>query len=356
MNWKLIISSTALGLALMVNTSQAQVTGDSPELLQLIKNAGDNLNKGQFDNAAALYKQAIRMAPDNIALRKDLAYTYLLKREYGTAREIITQVLESNAADAQVYQIASAIELQDGKPAKAKKIINNGLNKFPNSGVLYNAKGNFMVSESKSSKPALKEWLRGIAVDPTFPTNYYNAAKTLFKDGNYIWTIVYAEKFINLEAQSPKAVELRKILFDAYKQVFQLKYADGIPDFNTNPNANNKSKISFEDAFVHAINANISTVADGFSLENVSMLRSRFLIFWHNHYENRFPQSIISYQSRLLKSGHYPAYNQWLFGAMMSSQEFSTWLGQFRAYYQKFEQWKQTNVYIPSNGDAALSL
>jgi tetratricopeptide (TPR) repeat protein len=356
MNWKLLISSMALGITFLASTANAQLAGDSPELLQLIKNAGDHLNKGQYDNAAALYKQAIRMAPDNIALRKDLAYTYLLKREYNTAREIITQVLKSSAADAQVYQIASAIELQDGKSAKAKRIINNGLDKFPHSGVLYNAKGNHMITESKSAKPALKEWLRGIAVDPAFPTNYYNAAKTLFKEGDYIWTIIYAEKFVNLESQTAKAVEMRKILFDAYKQVFQLKYADGIPDFNTNPSASKNAKLKFEDAFVHAINANISTVADGFSLDNVSMLRTRFLIFWNNHYEERFPQSIISYQSRLMKAGHYPAYNQWLFGAMISSQEFSTWLGQFKSAYQKFEQWKQTNVYIPNNGDAALAL
>src|SRR5690606_34789753 len=103
------------------------------------------------------------MAPDNVGLRKDLAYTYLLKKDIATAREIIMQVLESPAADVQVYQIAAAVEQADGKSNKAKRIINSGLEKFPNSGVLYNAKGNVLITESKSGKPALKEWISGIA-------------------------------------------------------------------------------------------------------------------------------------------------------------------------------------------------
>src|SRR5690606_30244878 len=113
------------------------------------------------------------------------------------------------------------------------------------------------------------------------------------------------------------------------KKVFSMKYADGVPDFNNALMQNNQRKITFEDAFVHSINANISTVADGFNVDNLSMLRSRFLIYWNNNFEQRFPQSIFSYQSRLMKAGYYPAYNQWLFGAAESSQAFSSWLGQF---------------------------
>lgn len=356
MNVKQFFKSIIIGAMLAPTMAYAQMGGDSPELLQIIKNAGEYLNKGELDNAVSLYKQAIRMAPDNVALRKDLAYTYFLKKDIANAREVITQVVESSAADAQVYQIAAAIEQADGKNAKAKRIINNGLSRFPNAGVLFNSKGNILVTESKSSKPALKEWVQGIAVDPGFPTNYYNAAKTLFKDENYIWTIVYAEKFINLESQSPKTVEMRKMLFDAYKKVFSLKYADGLPDFKKALQQNNYSKISFEDAFVHAINANISTVADGFNVDNISMLRSRFLIYWNNNFEQKFPQSIFSYQNRIMRSGHYPAYNQWLFGAAESSQDFSTWVGQFRNEYQKFEIWKKDNTYVPLLGDASLRL
>lgn len=356
MNLKRTLKYFLLGTFLAPGVSQAQMSGDSPELLQIIRNAGEYLNKGEYDNALSLYKQAIRMSPDNVALRKDLTYTYLLKRDITNARTTISQVLETNAADAQVYQLAAAVEQADGKNAKAKRIINNGLSKFPNAGVLYNSKGNILITGSRSSSPALKEWIQGIAVDPGFATNYYNAAKTLFKDENYVWSIIYAEKFVNLESQSPKTVELRKLLYDAYKKVFSLKYSSGLPDFNAAIKQNNFSKITFEDAFVHAINANISTVADGFNVDNISMLRTRFMIYWNNNFERRFPQSIISYQSRIMKAGHYPAYNQWLFGAAESSQSFSTWLSQFRTAYQKFELWKQNNPYVPMQGDASLRL
>lgn len=356
MNWKQILTGLALAACLYPSPAKAQSSGDSPELLQIIKSAGNFLNKGEYDQAISMYKQAIRMAPDNVALRKDLAYTYFLKRDFTQAREIITPVVSSSLADAQCYQIAAAIEQADGKNSKAKRIVNAGLEKFPKEGVLYNTKGNILSTESKSSKPALKEWINGIAVEPNYATNYYNAAKTLFQDGNYVWSIIYAEKFINLEAQSPKTVDMRKVLFDAYKKVFTTKTDEAIPDFNKQVQQGRQNKLSFEDAFQEAVNANISAISDGFNTENISMLRTRFLIYWHNRFEQQFPQSIISYQSRLMKSGFYPAYNQWLFGAIENSQEFGAWVTQFKGDYQKFEIWRQNNPYVPSMGDAVINL
>ncbi len=356
MNWKQIVTGIALLTCLLPDGAKAQSAGDSPELLQIIKSAGNFLNKGDYEQAISMYKQAIRMSPDNIALRKDLAYAYFLKRDFTQAREIITPVVSSSMADAQCYQIAAAIEQADGKNSKAKKIVNSGLEKFPKEGVLYNTKGNILSTESKSNKAPLKEWINGIAVEPNYPTNYYNAAKALFQDGNYVWSIIYAEKFINLEAQSPKTVDMRKVLFDAYKKVFTTQTDDAIPAFNKNTQQNQQSKLSFEEAFQETINANMSAISDGFNTDNISMLRTRFLIYWHNRFEQKFPQSIISYQSRLMKSGFYPAYNQWLFGAIENSQEFSAWVTQFKAEYQKFEIWLQNNPYVPSMGDAVINL
>lgn len=356
MNWKQIVTGIALVSTFIPVAASAQAAGDSPELLLIIKSAGDFLNKGDYEQAISMYKQAIRMAPDNIALRKDLAYSYFLKRDFAQAREIITPVVSSSLADAQCYQIAAAIEQADGKNSKAKKIVNAGLDKFPKEGVLYNTKGNILSTESKSAKPALKEWINGIAVEPNYATNYYNAAKALFQDGNYIWCIIYAEKFINLEAQSPKTVDMRKVLFDAYKKVFATKTDEAIPDFNKTVQQSRQNKLSFEAAFQESVNANISAISDGFNTENISMLRTRFLIYWHNHFEQKFPQSIISYQSRLMKNGFYPAYNQWLFGAIENSQEFGAWVTQFKAEYQKFELWRQNNPYVPSMGDAVINL
>lgn len=355
MNWKQILTGLALAACLSPAPARAQSAGDSPELLQIIKSAGNFLSKGEYDQAISMYKQAIRMAPDNIALRKDLAYTYFLKRDFTQAREIITPVVSSSLADAQCYQIAAAIEQADGKNSKAKRIVNSGLEKFPKEGVLYNTKGNILSTESKSSKPALKEWINGIAVEPNYATNYYNAAKVLFQDGNYVWCIIYAEKFINLEAQSPKTVDMRKVLFEAYKKVFTTKTDEAIPAFNKQAQQG-RQKLSFEEAFQESVNANISAISDGFNTENISMLRTRFLIYWHNRFEQQFPQSIISYQSRLMKSGFYPAYNQWLFGAIENSQEFGAWVTQFKGDYQKFEYWRQNNPYVPSIGDAVINL
>ncbi|HLU17506.1 MAG TPA: hypothetical protein VKZ76_05585 [Edaphocola sp.] len=357
MQVKTLLKLIGLGLALHTAAPlRAQIAGESPELMQMIKSANEHLNKGSYDHAIALYQQAIRLAPDNIGLRKDLAYAYLLKREYSNGRQAIAQVLGSPLADEQVFQIAAAIEQAEGKYGKAKRIVNDGLKKYPNSGLLHNAMGNVLILSSKSTKPAIEKWVKGAAVEPKYPANYYNLAKTLFKEEQYVWTIIYAEQYVNLEAQSPKAVEMRKLLFEAYQKVFSNNQNKPLPNFSQAAQREQQKKLSFEEAFLQSINVNLSTVADEFTVDNLSMLRSRFLIYWHNNFAHKFPQSIITYQARLMKEGHYPAYNQWLFGASENSRDFSVWIGQFKEAYQNFERWKNNNPFLPQMGDVAIRL
>ena len=71
------------------------------------------------------------------------------------AKEIIEPVASSEAADEQTYQVASAIENSLGNTGKAKRLLNEGISKFSNSGLLYNSKGN-LLNADKSTKDALE--------------------------------------------------------------------------------------------------------------------------------------------------------------------------------------------------------
>ncbi|HTO14383.1 MAG TPA: tetratricopeptide repeat protein [Edaphocola sp.] len=348
------ILTTLLICILPLISLKAQPSLTSPELLQSIKEATEATNRGDYNNAIALYNYAIRLSPDNVPLRRDLAYCYFLKKDYDNANEVLKPILNSESADPQTYQLAAGIEQAKGKKSKAKNILNSGLKKFPSSGLLYNAKGNVLIVGAKKSNAAIKEWEKGILVEPNYPANYFNIARTLSQEGNYLWTIIYAEKYINLDNQGQKAVDMRKLLLDAYKNIFTTHQSITLPKFKQK--AERQQELSFEQSVLDGLLTNISTVSDGYTTDNISMLRTRFLIYWNNHFAQKFPESIFSYQTQILKEGYYNAYNQSIFGAVSDSQEFSIWLNQFKEDFQKFEIWKEKNKYIPSYSDQNIKM
>jgi len=349
LNMRKVVMTLILGAFLYPFTLSAQ-TENSPELQQIITSAGKFLSQNDFDNAAAMYTQAIRMAPENVALRRDLAYTYFLKKDLDRAKQTIEPVLNSPSADEQTFQLGAAIEQANGNFAKAKKIVSSGLEKFPNSGLLYNMKGNLLIVDAKNNSSALKEWNTGIQKEPAYPTNYYNAAKAYFQNGEYMWALIYAETFINLEPYTAKTIDMKRMLLDGYKKVFSQMSDNTLPEFNSSKSTQ-KQKNDFAGAFKQSINTNISTISDGFDVDNLTMLRTRFLVYWNTHFAQQYPQSLYTYQTRIVKNGHFNAYNQWLFGAVDNSQNFTAWATQFKDAIKSFEMWKQSNPYLPDVAD-----
>lgn len=326
----------------------AQNAGNS-ELDQIALSASNYLAKGDYDNAIMMYNQAIKIAPNNVVLRRDIAYTYFLKQDYKKAKEIITPVLNSEAADAQTYQVASAIENAEGYTNKAKRIINQGIKSFPQSGLLYNTKGNLLSVEKKTAKEALAAWNEGIAKDPSFPMNYFNAAKG-YLSVDPIWSIIYAETFINLDGQSSRSLESRKILIEAYKQVFLQEDEKGLPKFNAN-NSKDQQKAAFSPTMKSTLQQHAATISDGFTTENLIMLRTRFALVWNAKYASTYNTSLYNYQAKLIKNGMFSAYNQWLIATVENPQQFSVWINQHKNEYSKFEIWRKNNPYFPTASD-----
>ena len=336
------------GLILSFMGFQAKAQ-ENPELIKITESAAAFISKGDYGNAAAMYTQAVRMAPDNVALRRDLAYVYFLDKNYDRAKEIITPVLNSSVADEQTFQIAAAVENASGKSAKARKIVNSGLQKFPNSGLLHNYLGNLVVGASKNGNDALKAWNKGIAVDPSYPMNYYNAANAYFHKKEMVWALIYAETYANLDPYSAKTGEMKKLVYEAYQKVFAPSSDSKVPEFSGV--SNDKAHIRFEQAFMNVLNSNISTVSEGFNVESIGMLRTRFITNWQKNYSKTFPLALLDYQNKLIRSGHYIAYNQWLLGATESSQGFSEWVNQNMEAYRNFEVWMKNNPLKPNSED-----
>jgi len=337
-----------------ISIASAQYTSLPEEARQTYQSASEALSNGEFANAIMLYAQAIRIAPDNVMLRRDLAYTYFLSGNKQKALEIIEPVVNSDMADEQTYQVASAIEAALGNSNKASRLINTGLKKFPQSGILYNAKGNLAMNEKKGGKNAIDAWQEGISADPAYHGNYYSAAKYYQANGMPVWAALYAEIYVNLDLHSPKSIEMKKLITDAYQQLFAPENIGGLPEFNNNSGkqpATSSSQRSFSGAYKATMLHNSIVISGGLMTERLIMLRTRFILDWNRNYTDQYFFTLFSYHDKLLRTGNFDAYNQWLFGAADNSQQFGIWIKANQETYARFEQWQKDNPYMPAVSD-----
>src|SRR5690606_22237778 len=154
---KIILIPLFLFITLLFNMpfTSAQDDINATEAVKLQEKAAEHLQRGDYENAIILYNQAIRLMPSDVSLRRDLAYSYYLSGNATKAQEIIQPVINSEWADELSYQVAAAIEGALDNKNKARKILNDGIKKFPYSGILYFNKGNLQAADKKTIKQAL---------------------------------------------------------------------------------------------------------------------------------------------------------------------------------------------------------
>ena len=340
MEWQKVAKKWALVLAGIL-TVQWGMAQDNAELKQT---ANSFLRSGDFNNAILVLNQAIQNAPDDIQLKKDLAFAYYLKGDYNRAYTVVSPLVDKKDADIHLFQIAGNIyqSRQDWKGAE--KLYARGLRKFPKSGELYNDYGD-LLQNMKNFDGALKQWVKGIENDPNFPGNYYHAARSYLWTKEPIWAILYGETFVNLESYTTRTAEIREVIIECYKKLF-----DDPAIFNSVPGETNDKKgkkstadNGFMDAFKGIMAKQVSVIATGIETQSLIMLRTRFLLDWYNFYGVRYPYALFDFQRKLLKDGMFESYNQWLFGPVANQSEYKAWTTLHKAEYDTFSSWQRNH-------------
>ena len=76
---------------------------DNAELQQT---ANSFLRTGDYANAILVLNQAIQNSPDDIQLKKNLAFAYYLKGDYNRAYTVVSPLVDKKDADIHLFQIA----------------------------------------------------------------------------------------------------------------------------------------------------------------------------------------------------------------------------------------------------------
>jgi tetratricopeptide (TPR) repeat protein len=351
------LQTTLLIFSLLLSiTAQAQTSWPSPEVEKLYKNARDLHSQGKLEQAITMYLQALNIAPDVTVLHRDLGNAYFMTGAYEKAKETLEPVVKSGRADEQTYQTMASTLVKLDDERKGRKMLEEGIERYPHSGMLYHELGNWY--ETKKDKDdddmekALTAWLRGIEADPAYHINYYESARAYMSSNRPpVWTIIYAEIFINIEQQTPRAHETRAMLLAAYKRLFN-SVGKLAPPTAPKPKKGAPVDNGFEQAVYDTYIKLAPVVSEGVTTETLSMLRTRFLMDWSLQYAHKYPVSLFYRQDQMIREGYFDIYNQWLFGRAESQPQYEAWNRYHPEDMPDFEEWLKEHSYRPVAGDA----
>jgi len=306
-----------------------------PKALQAT--AKEFTKQGDYNNAILVLNRALEKEPNNLELKKDLAFTYFLQRDYARALNQAKTFPERKDADVQSFQILAMIYIAIEERKEAERTYRSALKKFPESGALYNEFGE-MLSSKNDNAEAIRLWEKGIEVDPNYSGNYFNAAKFYSITSEKIWSLLYAEIFLNLESFSRRTPEIKTLLLNTYKQFFASENLSGVA-----------AKSEFAKAYLENMKRQAPVVSSGVTPESISALRIRFILDWYQKDAVRFPFRLFDMQRQLIKEGMFEAYDQWIFGAADDLNAFQNWTGIHAEDYNKFTTLQKSRVFkIPS--------
>ena len=291
------------------------------------------MQQGDYANAVLVLNRATQLEPKNIDLTKDLAMGYYMQKDNNKALELIKPLLDREDADDQCYQIAGIIYQQLDLTKDCEKLYRKGIKKFPVSGPLYNELGELLWAQKDYS--AIRQWEKGIEIDPNYSKNYYNACKFYYLTTDKVWSILYGEIFVNIEPMSARAPEIKTILLESYKKLFT------DTDITKEIKDNNK----FTAAFIATMNKQSSIAASGINSESLTMIRTRFILDWAHDYEAKFPFRLFDLQKQLLQEGMFDAYNQWIFGSVQNLASYQNWTLAHSTDYNDFSRFQKGRIF-----------
>ncbi len=317
---------------IIITASFAQT--ENPDSLH--ETARNFMNTGDFDNAIIVLNRALLMDKNNLEMEKDLAMSYYLKRDYVNALETVKILMNRTDADVQCFQIAGNVYKALEQPKDCEKAYRRGLKKFPKSGPLLSEYGE-LLWESKDFS-AINQWEKGIEVDPSYSGNYYNAANYYFFTKDKVWSLIYAEIFVNMESFTERSTEMKQMLLDGYKEKL-FANADPMKD-------EGKNRSEFAKAFLQEMSKQSSLAGKGITTEILTMIRTRFILDWYQQGNaSRFPFKLFDYHQQLIREGLFDAYNQWLFGPGENLAAYDNWTKSHEEEYNAFNKFQRNHIF-----------
>jgi tetratricopeptide (TPR) repeat protein len=306
------------------------------------------MDAGKFDESIQLLEEAQKLDPNEINYPYEIAYAYYAQKEYKKASKQLESLTGHKNVKALIFQLLGNCYDNLGKSDKAIKTYEAGLKLFPNSGELYLELCVVQMMKKEYNK-ALTYCEKGIEVAPKHASNYYWAAKLYLSSAEEVWGMIYGELFMNLERNTKRTAEISELLYKTYKS--EIKWTSDTSmgvSFSKNATiyvgANDlknleKMKLPFGVGIYEPMLMLSAMTEKKINLESLNKIRTKFVeLYYKNEHDKKYPNILFDFQNKILKEGHFEAYNYWL---LMKGDEdtFIAWQKEHTEAWDAFEKW-----------------
>lgn len=313
---------------------------------QKLSEAIELMDNGSHDEAIAILESAKKLEPGNYIYDYEIGLAYYLKEEYKKASSIFKKLTKLSQINDQVYQMLGNAYDYGGNSKKALKAYDDGLKRFPASGLLYLEKGNMYWMQEKYDV-ALGFYEKGIDVDPMLPSNYFRASIIYCNSEEEMWGILYGETFLNLEFGTERRDGLSNLLYETYKSEITFPTDSSISvSFSKEMTLTLSDlrdvetlKIPFAVAVFEKLMGLACAGETKIDLMSLARIRERFInMYYENNYHELYPVAIFDFQKVIADKGYYLPYSLWLLRGG-EPDTFNAWVEENQEQWDEFIEW-----------------
>ena len=351
-------------LLFLASTLRAQ----DPAVLELVREAIPLMDDGQYEESRAKLEAARKLDPKNYLVAYEYGYSYYLEEDYATSAKYFKKAAKLPDANYQaILQLANAYDYV-GKPKKAMKTYLQGKEAFPDL-AQFDVELGIMAFRQENYDEAVNHWENGIRTDPNYPSNYYHLAALLATTDKHLWTVFYAEQFINLERNSERTVTMSKLLLETLNKVVDFEGDSLKVNFIRNHVMSiDPSNISTKDGepkldfklpgtLIYGLDQSLAVVNlmgdKEINSDNFHVWRAAFLDVWQEEHRQTYPNALHEWLYTIREAGHLEAYNHWLLSAG-DEVGFEMWMSNNPSLWEAFVEWFNENMLEYERGEATI--
>lgn len=316
------------------------------------------MDNGKPKDAIKIFDDLRKKYNNYYILEYERLYAYYLAGDFKRIVKEGPKLYKHPESEPQLYQLVGNAQDVLGDPEAAVKTYDEGLKRFPRSGYLYLEKGNIHMMHQRYNE-AVECYLRGVEVQPDFASNYYRLAKLFAQSTEPLWAIVYGEVVCNLQPGSERGEEMGKLIYDLFQENIKIEGENKahvtLTKNNTIHMNSDTTDIQVPFPLMYEMGTMASPALTEFmktkklTVAMIADLRKDALAHIDSVAPGYYNLSLLDFHRKLIKSGHWEAYNMWLMSPG-AEEETNRWTdtSEGEAALNKFANWFAENRFIPT--------
>ncbi|MCS6999389.1 MAG: tetratricopeptide repeat protein [Bacteroidota bacterium] len=327
------------------------VRGQTPIAQRQVQRAIVLLNRGKYAEAEKILRQVVSKHPSYHEARYELALALSLQQKFQEALITCLPLCDTSLPKDQqrdhYYHLLGNLYAQQDDTTRADSVYQLGLKRFPTSARLH-----VELAIRQAIRGDLEEALESIesaiSGDPTYPLSYYWGARFYRASTERIWALFYAEIFLNLRPNSPKADEMSTLWYNLLREVIEEFDQQGRIVLSREIRGNAEdTKRPFPEVYAEVLTTAARSLRFfrdfELPLASIDTLFREFLMQWESQgYAKIYPNILIERQQQLWKAGLLEPY-VFVLAQHGKPMQFEQYAKQNRRQLRRLEQWISHN-------------